>query len=130
MKTLSRELIEDLRAAPEGSRQLSDRVLLACGWTKDSLDDWWAPNQKYGGPNRPDPTRNLQDAVDWVVPEGWRVDSLSQSWNGEWWDCALTEIGEPAWDYDGSLIAETDKGVSTPALALCIASLEARESEK
>lgn len=74
-------LADQLQSATEGSRELSDQVLLACGWRFDDTGDarsscWRAPGGKgydywddphavtrHEIPKRPDPTRNLQDAV-------------------------------------------------------------------
>ena len=75
------DLITKLENAEKGSRELSSEVLVACGWTYDEKrpagaghTGWYLPN---GGALftlhthlffAPDPTRNLQDAVN-LVPE-------------------------------------------------------------
>lgn len=67
------DLISRLEAATEGSRELSDECLLAMGWTYKP--DWcghaWrSPDESWVGfDKRPDPTRNVQDAIDWMVPD-------------------------------------------------------------
>ena len=66
------DLLTDLTNATEGSRDLSDRVLLALGWEKSSeLYDIWLkprPNSQFVH-HSPNPTVNLQDAVD-LIPDG------------------------------------------------------------
>jgi len=78
------DLITRLEQTQEGSRELSDEVLLACGWKKRETIAWEVDIDDYGddkpvilwltpdGLNSqyppPDPTRNLQCAVD-LVPE-------------------------------------------------------------
>jgi hypothetical protein len=74
-------LIARLEAAMEGSRELSDEALLACGWRcepewsedHETLRMWYAPGKLAGSQlsrNRPDPTRSIDDAERWMVPEG------------------------------------------------------------
>lgn len=67
------DLLDRLQNATEGSRQLSDHVLLELGWTFKQWEqrrkkvpyDWITPDGQgvveYG--KQPDPSRNLQDAV-------------------------------------------------------------------
>lgn len=128
---MTNALIEELQAGP-GSRELSDRVLLALGWRKvlrDAADDdpnqhpvtiLFSPeNQGYGvntnyhwtGRQRPDPSRNLQDAVD-LVPEG-MLFAVGLSEDGPY--CQ--------WEVHN----HCDDGLApTPALAICIAIIKAR----
>ena len=94
-------LIERLTAAKEGSRELSDEALLACGWLGDSTESQ-------------DPTRSIDDAVRWVVPEG-------KNW-------IIWSDGE-AMIYGDERATESWQA-ATPALALCIAALKARELGK
>ena len=65
-------LIEKLEAGP-GSRELSDECLLAVGWVSQHVDGrgaWRNPDGKIvDNFNVPDPSQNLQDALDWMVPE-------------------------------------------------------------
>lgn len=125
-----KSLIAELEQAKEGSRKLSDKVLLACGWTTSDDKDtrkrfWCSPEGEYydwwddpharsrDGPplKRPSPTESL-DAALTLVPKGWM------------------------WELDSSGGAELNAGWgkafvlasgSSPALALCIAALKARE---
>lgn len=120
-------LLDDLQQSPP-SRELSDRVLLACGWDEESDSGWWRkPDGKVFSVceprSRPDPTRNLQDAVDWVVPEGWTL-QLFQRETG--WFCRLKRRApyELVAPFEN---AKETKVVPTGALALCIAALRARE---
>ena len=108
------DLIPKLEAAPEGSRELSDEVLLAFGWTHDG-EYWLDANNtnrcKFDAAL--DPTRSIDDIVA-LVPEGWfgeiRFGKIAWAW---------LRLGE------GDLIRAYD--IATPALALCIACLEAQE---
>lgn len=106
------DLIADLEAASEGSRELSDRCLTAVGWTYHNKPFWCYPN-------RPDPTRNLQDTVDVMVPKGapW---SISQSDDrDDKRPCGVVQVAR----FTGQVFAPT------PALALCIASRKALKGE-
>ncbi len=67
-------LVAKLEQAQEGSRALSDEVLLALGWTTqpgwDEGTNWISPEGNEHGDSadsRPDPTCSQGDAVD-VVP--------------------------------------------------------------
>ena len=60
-------LVRDLLSASSGSRELSDRVLLAVGHLKDAVGIWRNSSGQilaiiYG--HLPDPTRDLQDCAD------------------------------------------------------------------
>jgi len=63
------DLITALQTGP-GSRELSDQVLMALGWTKIKVDgkltgEWTSPDGYYGYPDRmplPDPTQSIDDA--------------------------------------------------------------------
>lgn len=78
-------LIAELESAKEGSRKLSDKVLLACGWRYEKVEDgigfsgkpqqrdaWIDPTgvpwMRSVASNRPSPTESLDDAVA-MVPE-------------------------------------------------------------
>lgn len=130
------ELIAELERAEEGSRELSDKVLLAAGWqrltkgaAKQPGDTGW--RMPDGAPlysthphlfGAPDPTRSL-DAALTLVPEGWiwRCDGGSGS--------GFAVIGKPTAKGNFGLPHKYCAGAMTPALALCIASLRAREEE-
>lgn len=113
------DLLQALTKGP-GSRELSDRVLLSWGWGYRN-GGWSDPHGEFvchqdAYALRPDPTRNLQHAVD-GVPEGW------------FWTVGFENVGD-AEHYIG-LVAYVWKPkmtehlessrASTPALALCIA---------
>lgn len=136
------DLIAELERAEEGSRELSDKALLASGWTygpyqysgksfSTSGEGWIKPGGEpwmLGADSRPDPTRNLQDALGLV--------------NGAWWEVRQTHSADSpirhfggnegmfsarvgnAWGEPGHLGKH-----NKPALALCIACLKAREAE-
>ena len=67
-------LIADLQATKEGSRELSDRVLLTCGWEEGEFLKhglmWRSPDGALVyGYLRPDPTRSVDDCKKWVEPD-------------------------------------------------------------
>ena len=124
------DLITRLKSATEGSRELSDDVLRAWGWTRRlwnyprQLDkEWcWFEPECTAEPvtERPDPSRSVDDAIA-GVPGGmiWRCGGPPRHW------CI---IGRPS--PKGSFHNAGGKYVScnapTPALALCIAIEKAR----
>ena len=135
------KLIRDLEESPP-SRELSDRVLLACGWKRvhpwhdkmgfeqpeklsASLPWRWrsSSGEEFQPGRQPDPTRNLQDAVDWVVPEGWsyevRCSAYGEMAKAEVWDGRTCGVG-------GSVPFAGSVDRVDGCAALCIASLEAR----
>lgn len=72
-------LIEKLEKAKEGSRAMSDEVLVKFGWTThlgwNDETNWVSPDGSEHGDNadsRPDPTRNLQDIRDEVKRRGYQ----------------------------------------------------------
>lgn len=111
------DLITRLEQAKEGSRELSDEVLLALGWktgigTHADFTKFHAPDGSPASRDRPDPTTNLQDAVD-LVPERhpWTLDSIG-----------IVEMG--------STTGKPVEGIArTLALAMCIAILKVQEAE-
>lgn len=152
------DLIERLEAAEGPSRELSDAVLLACGWRSTEAEgekdarlfcwsdpagdiyDWWDdPHARSSGPmqHRPHPTESVDAALSWV-PEGW-------GWS-------VGDVHPPSEDYDegGRPWAEIwQRGfqtrrlhlegmnwtqgrwlcnAETPSLALCIANARAMEA--
>lgn len=128
-----KDLIARLEAATEGSRELSDEVLRAVGWFQTSEDApgypdgtltaWHQPNGGVCHGAMPSPTESL-DAALTLVPEAFR-------WG-------VHNDPEPAGEgnfrasvddmlYDNSIYEE---GLAaTPALALTIAALRARECQ-
>jgi len=105
-------LIAKLEKAEEGSRALSDAMLTACdAWERTAVGEIF-----------PDPTRNLQDAVD-LVPERW-------GWLVEVWQRAESWaqiVQRPKNSVKPSGIFEGAEAKS-PALALSIAILKAVEA--
>lgn len=122
------DLIERLKAATEGSAELSEAVAKAVGWRMESgeVHDEWESPEGYRYRNLPDLTEDLGEAIVWLVPEGLE------------WDVSLLRVphappGEaiihtkPFWtssqyDQDSRIVASA----ATPALALCIAALMAK----
>lgn len=104
------QLIKDLGAAPEGSRELSDRVLLVLVYT-----DYTFYNPLIGRhdvkPNRPDPTCSVDDVLG-LYPVGKQVNVSRYS------------DGTGCVEYLGW---KTREKANTPALALCVALLKAKE---
>ena len=127
-------LIERLEAGP-GSRELSDECLLAVGWrvsTVNGITTWYSPRGLSHGILRyPDTSQNLQDALDWLVPEGWHVSFLAAgdrdmgvNNTNRYPRCSVSPNlnNDEGWKRG---IAVCEKA-ATPALALCAASLKAR----
>ncbi len=116
-----KDLIAELEAAPEGSRELSDKVLLAIGWIGQSaasqqagilIPHWKSPDGRdVPSGLRPSPTESL-DAALTLVPEGYGFAMYAVS-GGQY---------EATVQSGGSCIKP-----SLP-LALCIASLRARQA--
>ncbi len=136
------ELIAKLQAAPEGSRELSDEVLLAAGWTREShihpglsadygenveYWEWTQPNgdpcPRYhlGGQNLPCPTTSL-DAALTLVPEG------AQYCLGCLSDTRVSVRGVSR--YHAWVMEQETVYAPTPALTLCIAALKARSAKE
>ncbi len=117
-------LISRLVEAKEGTRELSDEVLKVFGWNTieagprgPATTKWLRPDNTGFVENRPDPTRNLQDAVA-LVPEGWNITIEIASFQNAAW---LNKAGESV---------KSDYGTNrAPALSLCIAILKAMETE-
>lgn len=87
--------------ATEGSRELSDTIMLAVGWRheivvmptgrKSFYPFWISPNDPTPSPIAPDPSRSLDDAMT-LMPEGWNVANVWESINPKdrpWWGCSL-----------------------------------------
>jgi hypothetical protein len=123
-------LIERIEAGP-GSRELSDECLLAVGWRKDDkLRDiyaprWFAPDgTEWRHADRPDPSQNLQDAIDWMMPEEWTAWGIQSMFRKTRFSVDLSRLTEC--DAGGDDWAHAN--APTPALALCAAALRARET--
>ena len=131
------DLITRLEQATEGSRELSDEVLKACGWhhrVDKRLPDrsqwgWLAPALEGGKPrlilSDPSPTESIDVAltlVDFKGHFGWRISNWHEgkAGGGAWIDWCNDPVMSFA-DHHVSVPA------ATPALALCIAALKARK---
>jgi len=110
-----------LAQATEGSRELSDEMLLACGAESPSRAHpyhWILPNGNAVLVGlRPDPSRSVDDVLA-LVPEGYDVD-LKSARHRAGWRVNLWEKDGTVWSAD----------LAAPALALCLALLEAQEAD-
>ena len=118
-------LISRLVEAKEGSRELSDKVLRAVGFSEDrdrNGNYYWSHGaRKYYYEERPDPTRSLDDAVD-LVPEKW-------GWSIEGTGGGLIYRKEKIRGEHGHpILAEIDGG-RPPPIGMCILLLKAMETE-
>ena len=121
------ELIIRVKEATEGSRELSDEILLALGWTTKTVIDpgasadygedieakeWISPSGENTGYLRPRCTESLGDAL-YLVPETWywRVQGGGDATN-------LAALMPP-----GNDLAGYAQG-ATSSLAVCVALLE------
>lgn len=138
-------LLEQLQNATEGSRELSDALLLACGWCKDTITDrkaemtYWrytTPDGERGDPfgHAPDPTQNLQDAVS-LVRERFPRHLLTVQYDPDD-DESTADLLGPEWvggpETGGTYRPGPEvvlKG-DQMALALCIAIINAHESKE
>ena len=113
-------LIAKLESAKEGSRELSDEVLMALGWQRRPIQitgvyEWYRTGgDHYIGVVRPDPSRNLQDAVD-LIPG-----------KAHW--AASYPVGEAELVYGGPNGRLVTADAATAPLAMCIAILKAVEA--
>ena len=122
------DLITTLQTGP-GSRELSDQVLVALGWTTKL--NW--NGMVFSSPDMlqvgtPDPTQSIDDALA-LVPEGrsWEV-----LYSGSEMRCDFELASPPgaAMTKKGLIALEGAKGSGpTLALAICIAILKAKEAE-
>ena len=121
-------LIAKLEQSPKGSRELSDAVLVAVrpnlwGWLicpqlGDVLE---GKSLRKPTADMPDPTRDLQDAVD-LVPSKW-------GWSIEDTGGGLVYLKKKIPGEHGHLIlAEIDGGRRSPPIGMCIAILKAMET--
>jgi hypothetical protein len=116
-------LITRLSEAKEGSRELSDEVLLALGYKLVRENDGLQLN-KDGRifSIRLDPTCNLQDTVN-LVPSKW-------GWSIEDTGVGLIYLKKKIPGEHGHLIlGEIDGGRRSPPIGMCIAILKAMETE-
>ena len=116
------DLIARLEAATEGSRKLSDAVLLETGWTKDQIT---VGNVRYVHyKDRPDYTTSLDAALPWE-----RIVEVKfhESPDGDaQWTALHVPVGQP---FAGSNIVVSRGYGQTEALARRIAALKARKHD-
>jgi hypothetical protein len=124
---MTADLLRDLETAEAGSRELSDRVLLALGWMKDDYAPWLRPDGVYLNPRNGgcNPTEDLNACVA-LVPEGWawlvqRVDAPGHASSADLWI--------PAQRTQGLKKERARADAATPALAFCAALVRAKQSE-
>lgn len=124
-------LLHDLETASAGSRELSDRVLLAMGWRRVrntgglQLTSHWEAADGSVVEVVPSPT----ESVDWLlanVPEGWRTYRAHEI-IGTGWYWVLEKVGASTATGHAQVVASSE--VKTAALALCAAILRAMVAE-
>ena len=120
---MGKDLIAELEAAPEGSRELDRRVLLALGWHIDADGYWWARNGNLGFDGEkethllPQPTTSFSAALI-LVPKRWRWEAADYGGDQDGPRAALWR-GIPAEHIDD--LQHYGAFGNTPALALCAA---------
>lgn len=133
-------LIARLEAAEVGSRELGHDVLLALGWHRDRIGNFYGPIYQWSSPDRsphlirgdedtlPNPVLSLDAAL--ALAERvlgldlWKVRTLSQSDGGKWFASLVLGYPSGTWSREAR-----SAPVATPALALCIAILRAKQGE-
>jgi len=120
-------LIERLKAATEGSRELDYDIARSVGWTErvDAVDGkkWWANPDGIWGFVRP-LTTSLDAALTLITPET-DIDYLELYCdNGQWFVKAERLIS------GGNIVTlhRSEAGTDNPSLQVCIASLLARKA--
>ncbi len=122
------EMLSILRTSPNGSRFLSDDVLLTLGWelrtTRESIftkkHSWISPvGIEYLPEARPCPTTDLSAGIKWMIPEGYAFFLQSGEHYGNF--CMIWEEANPP--TSATLIPG-----GTLELALVIAALDIRRS--
>ena len=112
-------LLDKLRSATEGSRDLSDEVLFAAGWTHDG--QYWLD---ANGTNRtlfddmPSPTESI-DAALTLVPEGWNKSFCEMPGHGRVTFSKMI-MGGHLW---------AQEQANTLPIAICLGALLARDKE-
>lgn len=123
------DLIKQLEEAEEGSVKLDECVLLAIGWRRE-WQDWFPPgeeNRLVSQGALPQPTRSI-DAALALVPDAWQGIWVGEEWTGPHKTPERTKgIASLRRGLHSYVVAEAE--AKTPALALCIAALRARETE-
>jgi hypothetical protein len=78
-------------------------------------------------PEQPLPYTTSLDAALTLVPEGWRIQELCQSYDGTFWNSRIERIVSVEKISNPKPYAQTNRGAPTPTIALCIAALKARQ---
>ncbi len=84
------------------ARELADRVLLACGWVCETIDDsrWWRPVgadrgwlARFLNGHQPNPIVRLDDALA-MLPDGWLVTEMRLLDQPRLWVAAAVKLGD------------------------------------
>jgi hypothetical protein len=131
-------LIKELETADQGSRELSNYVLTALGWTCISArpvgdvmtaleaQQWRSPDRKpYTEKEIPDPTQSVDDALS-LVPEGWGL--TLENWSGLDTEGRVFVDGRGHVELCPAVGGGVEASAATLPLAICIAILKAREA--
>lgn len=119
-------LIAKLESATEGSRELSDEVLLVFGWKFSARFGWRnTVGDNVWDDDRPSPSESLDDCLG-MVPEGW---AWSVSCSKEYGVSAGISPKAPRDEWVHSDMGGVDSLASTAPLALLIAICRARLAE-
>lgn len=105
LEALARE-VEAFEGSEEEARALSDRVLLAKGWTEHNHTHrhlgepktyWKKPGQSWMVLFPPNPILSIDDA-NALLPEGWSIDQLyrPRSWHKGLWLAIVLRNEEPS----------------------------------
>jgi len=113
MITIS-SVIQKLEQATEGSWELDCEI----------YEIFHGPEGDEPWPGCPAHYTTSVDAALTLVPEGWRVEDLSQGRQRSLWYVNLWPISKKNWDDNEKQAYSEDR--PSPALALCIAALRAR----
>ena len=108
------QLLQRLRAATGPDRELDAEIAQSLGWECiDNRNRYWRDPDGIDAA-LPHYTRSVDDALT-LVPNGWR------------WRCAQTSDGFVAFGTFPHTTKQTGGHAPTAALAICIASMEARD---
>lgn len=128
------EIIARLERATGPDRELDKAILEAIGWRRDkeacgiaaASEIWVSPDGEYYDavidPFKvfPHPTASLDSAL-MLFPQEWRLEHIGEQLSGGRWDC---ELHWREYSQELSIVATG----ATGSLAVCVASLKARQS--
>jgi len=118
------DLIERLAAAKGGDRELDAAIATQAGWDvrydRNDPEPYYQPVPEYSWQKVLPYTASV-DAALTLVPEGWTTHHYGQGPSGKphTWNLCCIRDGEQRYTH-------TEGRAPTPALALCIAALQAR----